>query len=102
VHKVSLINAQNQGVTLFIDTKSFLPAKKTYSWRDPESKEMDEEAELYDEYRVEGGINSPHVITREKNGEMTSQRFVYSVAYNTGIADSEFAPPPINYNKLKK
>jgi hypothetical protein len=102
VHKISLINAQNQGVTLFIDTRSFLPAKKTYSWRDTESKEMDEEAELYDEYRVEGGINSPHVITREKNGEMNSQRFVYSTTYNTGIADSEFAPPTINYNKLKK
>lgn len=102
VHKVSLINAKNQGVSLFIDTRTFLPAKKSYTFRDPESHELDEESELYDEYRVEGGINSPHVITREKNGEMNSQRFVYSVTYNTGIADSEFAPPPINYNKLKK
>ncbi|MCU1309657.1 MAG: hypothetical protein JWO20_782 [Candidatus Angelobacter sp.] len=102
VHKISLINAQNQGVTLYIDVKSFLPAKKSYSWRDPESKEMDEEAELYDEYRVEQGISSPHVITREKNGEMTSQRFVHTVTYNARIPDSEFSPPSIDYNKMKK
>jgi hypothetical protein len=102
VHKISLINAQNQGVTLYIDVKSLLPAKKTYSWRDPESKEMDEEAELYDEYRVEQGISSPHVITREKNGEMTSQRFVHTVTYNARIPDSEFSPPSLDYNKMKK
>jgi hypothetical protein len=101
-HKISLINAQNLGVTLYIDVKTFLPAKKSFSWRDPEYKEIDEESELYDEYRMEQGFNTPHVITRQKNGEMVSQRFVYSVAYNSGIPDAEFAPPPINYNKLKK
>jgi len=96
------VNSKNQSVTLFIDTRTFLPVKKSYSWRNPEYKEIDEEAELYDEYRVEQGISSPHVITRQKNGEMSSQRFIRTVSYNLGLNDSEFAPPPITYNKMKK
>ncbi|MCU1285183.1 MAG: hypothetical protein JWO13_1533 [Acidobacteriales bacterium] len=101
-HKVTLINAQNQSVSLFIDTKTFLPIKKAYTWRDPETREIENESELYDEYRAEQGINSPHVITREKNGEIVSQRFVRTVTYNNAFPDALFAPPPIDYNKLKK
>jgi hypothetical protein len=102
VHQVTIMDAQNQGVTLFIDADSFLPVKKSYTWRDPQYKEMDREEELYDEYRLEQDLPTPHVITRMLNKEMTSQRFITNVKYNSGLSDSVFVPPTLNYDRMKK
>ncbi len=102
VHQVTIMDAQNQGVTLFIDADSFLPIKKSYSWRDKTYKDMNTEEELYDEYRPEQGIPTPHVITRMLNKEMTSQRFITSVKYNPGLSDSLFTPPTMDYDRMKK
>src|SRR4051812_18665698 len=102
VHQVTVMNAQNQGVTLFLDTNSYLPVKRTYSWRDPKYKDMNKEEELYDEYRPEQGIQTPHLVTRTYNGEVQSQRFITGVKYNTGVSDSLFTPRTLNYDKMKK
>lgn len=102
VHQISIRNAANEGVTLFIDTATLLPVKKSYTWRDPKYKDMNTEEELYDEYRLEQGIQAPRVITRIFNGEMQSQRFLDTVTYNGQLNDSLFAPPPLNFNKMKK
>jgi len=102
VYQVTVMDAQNRGVTLFIDASSFLPIKKSYSWRDPQYKDMNTEEELYDEYRPEQGLPTPHVITRVYNKEIQSQRFISTVKYNTGMSDSLFVPQTLNYNKMKK
>jgi hypothetical protein len=102
VHQVSLLSKDNLSVTLSIDTRTFLPIQKTYSWRDPETHEMQEESELYDEYRVIQGIQTPFKITRMKNGEMSSQRFLKAVAYNVGVGNNIFLPPELNFDRNKK
>jgi hypothetical protein len=101
-HKVTLLNANNQLVTLYINAKNFLPIKKTYTWRDPEYKEMQEESELFDNWRVVQGIATPHIYTRMNNGEMTSQRFIKTVAYNVNAGEAPFTPPVVNYDRTKK
>ena len=90
VEKVTLINSKDEAVTLFVDQLTHLPVKKSYFVRDPESREKDEEAEMYDNWRPEQGINTPHTIVVMHNGEMTRQRFIQSVSYNQGIPDSKF------------
>jgi hypothetical protein len=90
VDKVTIINANGRAVTLFIDQNTHLPVKKSYFVRDPESREKDEEAEVFDNWRPEQGINTAHVIVAMHNGEMTRQRFIQSVIYNQGIPDSKF------------
>ncbi len=102
VHKVTLINARNVGVSLYINAKNFLPVKKTYTYRDPDDNELSEESEIYDNYRPTQGIMTPFNVTRTRNGEMSSQRFLREVIYNSGLADSLFAPPPLHYDRLKK
>ncbi len=102
VHKVTLMNAQNLSVTLFIDTKTFLPVKRSFNYRDPETRDIIEEEELYDQYREVQGIMTPFTITRKKNGDITAQRFLRSVAYNVGIGDAKFTPPQLKYDKMKK
>ena len=102
VHQVTIRNAANEGATLYIDTVSYLPVKRAYKWRDPKYKDMNTEEEMYDEYRLEQGIQTPHVITRTYNGEMQSQRFLQTVRYNVGFPDDLFIPKTLTYDKMKK
>jgi hypothetical protein len=101
VDKVTIINGKDQAVTLFIDQLTHLPVKKSYLVRDPESREKDEEAEVYDNWRSEQGINTAHTIVGMRNGEMTRQRFIQSVSYNQGIPDSKFTAAATYVPKAK-
>jgi hypothetical protein len=88
--KVSVINSKNDSVTLFLDSGTHLPIKKTYSWRDPSDQLRNSEDEIYDAYRVTQGVMTPYSITRFYNGEMSNQRFLNTVTYNQGLNDSMF------------
>lgn len=90
--QVSILNAKNEAVTLFLDQDNHLPLMKTFVWRDPETREKNEEAEIYDNYRTIQGIATPLSVTRQKNGMNTNQRFITAVAYNQGLEDALFDP----------
>jgi hypothetical protein len=47
-------------------------------------------------------VQTPFKITRMKNGEISSQRFLKTVAYNVGVGDQMFVPPVPQYDKKKK
>jgi len=89
--QVTLLNAKNDSVTLYIGTDNHLPIKKSYSWRDPMDKLRSTEDEVYDGYRSVQGVMTPFSVTRFLNGEMSNQRFLNSVTYNTGVSDSLFS-----------
>ena len=86
--QITFMNGKDQ-VTLYVDQLTHLPIKKTFSWRD-ESRYRNEEAEIYGDYRLVQGIKTPFQVVRVHNGEMTRQRFLTKVAYNTGASDSMF------------
>ena len=88
--QVTIMNAHNDAVTLYIDSNSHLPVKKSYSWRDPTDKERNIEDEVFDNYRPAQGIMSPFSVTRYYNGDMSAQRFINTVEYNKGLSDSLF------------
>lgn len=88
--QVTLMTAENKAVTLYIDSNTHLPVKKSYSWRDPVDKQRNVEDEVYDNYRLVQGIMTPFDITRFYNGDMSNQRFLNSVSYNKGLSDSLF------------
>lgn len=90
VHSVTIINAENDSVTLFIDQFRHLPIKKTFTWRDPTDRLKNEEGEMFDHYREQQGIMTPFSVLRSHNGKITNQRFITKVQYNTGIPDSMF------------
>lgn len=96
-HQISLMNAANQGVTIYIDVKTLLPIKKTYTWRNVEMREMWEESEMYDNYRLVDGVQTPFLVTGTRNNKMYSQRFLKTVTYNNNFPDSLFTPPPVNF-----
>jgi hypothetical protein len=90
VDQVTVMNSHNEAVTLYLDSADHLPVKKTYSWRDATDKQRNVEAEVYDNYREIQGIMTPHTVTRFYNGDMSGQRFLTAVTYNTGLSDSQF------------
>jgi hypothetical protein len=100
--KVTVMDAQNRGVSYFISTDTHLPVKKSYNVRDPKTGDRDEWSETYDNYRLIQGIQTPLSWTWYRNDQMTRQRFLNTVSYNAALPDSDFDAGPVNYNPLKK
>ena len=100
---VTIMNADNLAVTLAIDSDSHLPLRKKYTIRDPKLNFRRDEAEVYANWHLVQGIQTPYTITRYSNDEMTAQRFMNQVTYNDPIPDDKFVsavtwdprhPPP--------
>ncbi len=90
--RVTLINKQDEAVSVYFDIDTHLPIKKTYSWRDPVDKERNVEEETYDGYRMVDGVMTPFGFTRYFNGDMQTERFVTSAGYNKGLDPAMFDP----------
>jgi len=88
--QVTVMNAKNEALTIYIDQGTKLPLKKSFTWRDPETREKIEESEVYDNYKLIQGIMTPLSVTRQQNGNNTNQRFITTVSYNQGLADGMF------------
>ena len=50
------LNSSNDSVTISVDPRTHLPVETSYSWRDPSDRQMDDESEVYANYRLIQGI----------------------------------------------
>ena len=98
---VTILTADNDSVTLFLDNHTHLPIKKMFEWRDPADRLKNVEGEIFDNWRLEEGIMTAHSLLRSHNGEVTNQRFITNVRYNAGLADSLFQAT-ITYDPNKR
>jgi hypothetical protein len=87
---VTLLNNDNDSVSVYVDLYTHYPVKISYSWRDLKDKQKNIEEEHYDNYKLVQGIWTPHSITRYYNGETSQQRFVNTARYNLPLQDSLF------------
>jgi len=102
-YQVTLINARDEAVTLYLDTDTHLPIKKSFSWRDPVDRQKNLEEEIYENYRLVSGTMAPYNVTRYFNGDMAGQRFLNSVTINQGLDPAMFDPNSgYNPNKPQK
>ncbi|MFY9742915.1 MAG: hypothetical protein WA252_09750 [Candidatus Sulfotelmatobacter sp.] len=90
--KITLIDSKDEAVDLFLDLDSHLPIKKSYKWRDPVDRQPNVEEEIYDNFRMVQGVNTPYGFTRYFNGDMQSERFVNAVHYNEQLDQAMFDP----------
>jgi hypothetical protein len=88
--QVTLINSQNDSITIQMDAQTHLPLRRSFLWRDPVYKDKNEEAEEYDDYHNVDGIQTAYTITRFHNGDMTSQRYLFKAAYNNNFPANIF------------
>jgi hypothetical protein len=79
--QVTIVNAQNDSVTLFLDQATHLPIQTRFSWRDPLDKLKNVEEVIYDAYKPAQGVMTPHSLTRFLNGQMSYQQFLSTVSY---------------------
>lgn len=90
--RVTLINTRDEAVTLYFDSETHLPVKKSITWRDPVDKQRNEEEETWDNYRLVQGVMTPYGFTRYYNGDMQTQRFVFTTSYNQELSPAMFDP----------
>jgi hypothetical protein len=88
--KVTITNSRNESVTLFLDTSTHLPVKKSFAWRDATDKYQNVEEEAYDNYKPVQGIMTPYTLSRYYNSDLVSERFLNKVKYNDELSDSLF------------
>jgi hypothetical protein len=90
--KITIINANDDAVTLLVSTDNHLPIAKIFSVRDPQSRERDEEIEIYGNWRMVQGINTPYSIQTKRNGQLIRTESLAGITYNTHPPDSYFSP----------
>jgi hypothetical protein len=90
--RVSILSANNDAVTLDIDASTHLPRRRTFETRNPKFKDIDEDAEEYDDYHTIQGLPTAFTITRYHNGDMASQTFFSKIEYDVELPPGTFDP----------
>jgi hypothetical protein len=90
--QVTILSANNDAVTIDLDATTHLPRRRTFQWRDATYHDLDEDVEEYDDYHTFQGLPTALTITRYHNGDMTNQRFLTNVEYDTGLPHELFNP----------
>jgi hypothetical protein len=93
VEVVDITDSQNRVVRVYFHPTTKLPVRQSWVWRDPTTKERQEEVTRFSRYRETNGIQWPQQMLRERNGEKTYEIFSESVQVNQGLPDSMFAVP---------
>jgi len=101
VDEISLLTAQNDGVTLDLDAATHLPTRRTFRYRNEQFHDFDEESMTFDDYHTIQGIATAMTITGYHNGDMNSQNFLSKIAYNQSLDPDLFNPDAVAA-KLKK
>jgi hypothetical protein len=90
--KTTLIDANNDSITIQTDAETHLPLQRTWQWRDPLYKDKNTDAEEYDDYHLVDGLPTAYTVTRFHNGDMSNQRFLTRAAYNIPLPPDTFNP----------
>ncbi|HML15806.1 MAG TPA: hypothetical protein VK419_02225 [Bryobacteraceae bacterium] len=91
---VDITDADNRVVTVYVHQDTKLPVRQIYRHYNSETKEQDDEVTLYSRYRDAGdGVEWPHQIRRERNGEKVYEIYAESVKINQGLTDQLFSVP---------
>ena len=103
VDVLDITDSENRTVTVYFHQSTRLPVRQTWVWRDPLTKERNEEITRFSRYRdIGGGVQWPHQILRERNGEKTYELFSDSVTVNKDLTDNIFSVDTPGKNTVRK
>jgi len=94
---IDVIDARGTQIKLDLGRQAGLPVQISYRRWDPAINDWDEYDDLYADYRVFEGVNTPMHITRMVNGERVSEVYRSTVAYNDAYPASLFTDPGIGH-----
>ncbi len=90
IDEVTLLDKDNDNITLQLDTETHLPMRVSFTWRDPLYKDKNEDAEELADWHPVDGIPTSLNQTVYHNGDMTAQRYLSHVAYNVPVSPDAF------------
>jgi hypothetical protein len=90
---VTITDADNHVVRVQFHQSTKLPVRQIYKRKNSVTKEQDEEVTLFARYRDADGVQWPHQIRRERNGDKVYEIFSESVRINKDLTDSLFTLP---------
>jgi len=90
--EVTVLTADNDSITLLVDTDTHLPRKRTFQWRDPLYHDRNTEDETYDDWHLVQGLPSSFLVTRYKNGDMARQSYLSKISYDNPLPATSFDP----------
>ncbi|MBI4877833.1 MAG: hypothetical protein HY822_24640 [Acidobacteria bacterium] len=93
VDVVDITDSNNLVTTVFVQQTTKLPVRQEFIRRDPKTRDRFEEVTVFSKYRETGGVQWPHVIQRERNGEKLFEMYAESVTVNQGLTDELFTLP---------
>ena len=86
------VSVDGDTAVLALDESNHLPLSLTFRFRNETYKDFDTETVEYDNYQPVAGILTPMAVTRFKNGDMVSQRFLTKVEYKSTLPAELFDP----------
>lgn len=90
--RVTVLSANNDAVTIDLDQTTHLPISRIFEWRNEKFQDHDEDREDYDDWHPIDGVPTALTMTRYRNGDMVSQRFLTKVEYNKPLGPEVFDP----------
>ncbi len=95
VEIVDIADSENRTLTVYFHQTTKLPVRQVYTRWNPLIKERDQEETRFSRYRdAGGGVQWPHEIMRQRNGEKVYEIFSETVAVNQDLTDNLFSLPP--------
>jgi hypothetical protein len=93
VRVLDILFANQVEVKLCLNKVNFLPVRVTYRVQNPQTREWEEYADIYGDYRSFQGIQTPMHITRFSNDERVSETFRNTAKYDEAFPPTLFQPP---------
>jgi hypothetical protein len=90
VDKVSILSANNDAITIEIDQDTHLPLQRSYQWRNEQFRDYDLDEEVYGDWRMFDGIQTPMNMTTYLNGEIAAQIFYTKTRFNQPMSGDLF------------
>ena len=85
--QVTVLNDDNDSVTISIDSRSRAAGEgRLQLARSRATASSTTNPIIFSNYKLVQGVQTPYSTVRNRNGEMSNQRFITSATYNTNIA----------------
>ena len=100
--KIAVLNEQNDGVEIALEDPTHLPLSITFKARNETYKDFDNEIVNFADYHDVQGIQTAFAVSRYKNGDLISERFLTKVDYSGQVPQDLFDPDhPLTPNAKK-
>ena len=90
--KITIINAKDESVSILVSPDTHLPLQKIFTIRDPQTREREEEVEIYGNWRIVQGINTPCSVQIKHSGQIVRQQII-TTSVTTPIRQILISPP---------